>query len=168
MAQDTANYPYWVQMMQDPHANFYQTQRAFEQYWANRKVTKGHGWRVFKRWEYMMQSRINPDGSIPTPSATFNAYEAYVKTAQHAAAQSPAGNWTSYGPSQTPNTPGYEGLGRINTVAFHPTDGNKLYIGAPAGGMWQSTDGGTTWTSNTDHLPTLGVSAIIILSLIHI
>lgn len=158
-SNDTSEYPYWIEMMQDPNANFYQTQRAFNIYWQDRKVTRSSGWKVFKRWEYMMQSRVNPDGSQPAPDATFNAYGQY-----QAKNRSASGTWTNMGPAEipAPGPAGYEGLGRINTVAFHPTDPNTFYIGAPSGGMWQTSDGGLTWISHTDTLPTLGVSSIII------
>ncbi|MEI6884442.1 MAG: PKD domain-containing protein [Bacteroidota bacterium] len=157
--KDTANYPYWVEMMQDPNANFYKTQRAFNIYWKDRKITKGCGWKVFKRWEYMMQSRINPDGSIPSPDVTFNAYFA-LKTPK----LSQIGNWVSLGPAHipAPGPAGYEGLGRLNTVGFHPTDPNKFYVGSPSGGFWYTSDGGQHWLTSTDTLPTLGVSAILV------
>ena len=156
---DTANFPYWISMMQNPDANFFQTQRAFNIYWKDRKITRGCGWKVFKRWEYMMQSRVNADGSIPAPDATATAYEDFGKSAQTV-----SGSWINLGPSQipAPGPAGYEGLGRVNTIGFHPTDPNKLYVGAPAGGLWQSADGGNTWVTHTDTLPTLGVSAIAV------
>ena len=156
---DTASYPYWIEMMQDPDANFFQVQRAFNQYWKDRKITRGCGWKVFKRWEYMMQSRVNPDGSRPAPDATFNAYSEYEGNSR-----SSAGSWVNMGPAQipAPGPPGYLGLGRLNVVAFHPTDPNKFYVGAPSGGMWQTTDGGLTWDTHTDTMPTLGVSAIVV------
>lgn len=156
---DTANYPYWIEMMQDPAANFYQTQRAFQQYWNGRKITRGCGYKVFKRWEYMMQSRVNPDGSQPDPASTMNAYHQYQDQSR-----SMSGNWVSIGPSTipSPGPAGYEGLGRLNVVSFHPTDPNKIYVGAPSGGLWQSTDDGVTWVTHTDTMPTLGVSAIVV------
>lgn len=156
---DTTNFPYWIEMMQNPDANFFQTQRAFTQYWKDRKITRGCGWKVFKRWEYMMQSRVNPDGSLPVPEAAYNAYTEYQNKSR-----SMAGSWVNMGPSQipSPGPPGYLGLGRLNVVAFHPTDPNKLYVGAPAGGMWQTSNGGNTWETHTDTLPTLGVSAIVV------
>jgi len=156
---DTASYPYWIEMMQDPSVNFFKVQQAFNTYWKDRPVTKGCGWKPFKRWEYMMMSRINPDGSRPAPDETFNAYMTLNKNVR-----SSNGSWTTHGPAEIPGggPAGYEGLGRINVVGFHPTDANKIYIGAPAGGLWQSSDGGQTWESHTDTLPTLGVSAILV------
>ncbi|MEI7663441.1 MAG: hypothetical protein WCK34_14630, partial [Bacteroidota bacterium] len=156
---DTANFPYWVQMMQDPGANFFRTQRAFNIYWKDRKITRGCGWKVFKRWEYMMQSRVLADGSIPPCDQTYNAYRQFGDSPLSA-----SGTWVNLGPAQipSPGPAGYEGLGRINVVAFHPTDPNKFYIGSPSGGMWQTTDGGATWVTHTDTIPTLGVSAIIV------
>ena len=46
------NHPHWVDMMQDRSINFYETQKAFEAYWEDREVTKGSGWKPFKRWEW--------------------------------------------------------------------------------------------------------------------
>jgi hypothetical protein len=157
---DTSQYPYWIQMMQDPDANFFQTQRAFELYWKDRAITKGCGWKPFKRWESYMQTRVSPTGEKPAPDAVFNAYNSYLQ--QHDQPQSLNGNWISQGPFNIPMAKGYQGLGRINAIAFHPTDPNTIYIGAPSGGLWVSTQGGNSWTTYTDILPTLGVSAIVI------
>lgn len=156
---DTSNYPYWIEMMQDPSVNFFKVQRAFNTYWKDRPITKGCGWKPFKRWEYMMMNRINPDGSRPAADETYRAYMTLKKNVR-----SSNGNWISEGPAEIPGggPAGYEGLGRLNVVGFHPIDANKIYVGSPSGGMWQSSDAGQTWVSHTDTLPTLGVSAIII------
>jgi photosystem II stability/assembly factor-like uncharacterized protein len=45
-------------------------------------------------------------------------------------------------------------------VAFDPADSNTFYIGSPAGSTWKTTDGGNTWASLYDFLPTLGVADI--------
>lgn len=156
---DTADYPYWINMMQDPDVNFFQVQRAFDLYWADRPVTRSSGWKVFKRWEYMMQNRVAPDGTRPAPDAVFNAYAAFADNSE-----SVSGNWVSLGPSEipAPGPPGYEGLGRLNVIAFHPTNANTLFVGSPSGGFWKTTDGGLNWITTTDTLPTLGVSAIVV------
>jgi PKD repeat protein/photosystem II stability/assembly factor-like uncharacterized protein len=156
---DTANYPYWISMMQDESVNFFKVQSAFNTYWQNRQIKKGCGWKPFKRWEYTMKSRIYPNGDRQPADATYNAYKDYLKSNR-----STNGNWTSLGPSLIPDPgpAGYEGLGRINTVGWHPTNPDIFYIGAPSGGLWQTSDGGVTWVSHTDSLPSLGVSSIIV------
>ena len=54
--------------------------------------------------------------------------------------------------------------GRVTAIAVDPTDatGNTVYIGGAAGGVWKTTDGGTTWTSLTDTQPSLAVGSITI------
>ena len=156
-SKDTSDYPYWIQMMQDPGANYFATVSAFEKYWKNRTITKGCGWKVFKRWEYIMRGRISPDGTKPAPDKIFNAWQSFTNINR-----SSSGNWISLGPSTipAPGPAGYEGLGRLNVVAFHPTDQNKIYVGSPSGGFWLSANNGSTWSTSTDNLPTIGVSAI--------
>ena len=41
----------WIDQMQDPSNNFYDIQRSFNDYWENRTIEKGKGWKQFKRWE---------------------------------------------------------------------------------------------------------------------
>jgi len=155
---DTANYPYWIEMMQDPSANFFQTQKAFEVFWENKEVTAGCGYKPFKRWEYRMSQIVDESGYKPNTSETFYTLKNYLPI------KSVSGNWTPLGPNfnQTTSYGEIPGVGRLNTVAFHPTDPNTIYAGAPAGGLWISNDNGATWNSSTDDMPTLGVSSILI------
>ncbi|MDD3525766.1 MAG: PKD domain-containing protein [Bacteroidales bacterium] len=154
-----AEHPYWIEMMQDESVNFYTVQHAFETYWTDRKITKGCGWKPFKRWEYMMSSRVNPDGSRPPADLVWQEYHSYLD--KYPDSKSATGNWENLGPYLIPSK-GYEGLGRINALGFHPTDPKKIYIGAPSGGFWISNDYGATWRTTTDQLPSLGVSSIAV------
>lgn len=157
---DTSDFPYWVKMMQDQNANFHATVSAFETYWQNREITKGSGYKPFKRWEYMMSQRVNPDGSRPAPDRELKALNQFRNTRNN---QTTGGDWEALGPFHVPSGyNGYRGLGRINALAFHPSDEDHFFIGAPAGGLWETTNHGETWEVLTDHLPTLGVSAIIV------
>lgn len=155
---DTATYPFWIEMMQDPQVNFFEVQRAFESYWKDRPVTRSSGWKPFKRWEYMMSLRVSPTGERPSPDKPWKEYWKYQNSQKQLT--DPAGNWTELGPQYLPING--SGLGRLNAIAFHPADDNIIYVGAPSGGLWKSVDGGQFWTSNTDHLPTLGVSSILV------
>jgi len=159
--KDTADYPYWIEMMQDQNVNLFDVQKAFETYWEGREITKGSGWKPFKRWEWWMESRVSHNGERPVPGKTWKAYFKYLDS--HPDAKFTNGNWINLGPIHLPSgDKGYKGLGRVNAVAFHPTDANVVYIGAPAGGLWKTADGGSTWSTTTDNLPTLGVSAILV------
>ena len=155
---DTSEYPYWISMMQDPNANFFQIQSAFNKYWENREITKGSGWKPFKRWENLMKDRVTTDGRMPAPDEVMNIYNTYMT--QYDNSSSLDGAWTNQGPFEIGG--GYEGLGRLNAVAFHPTNPDIVYVGAPSGGLWFTTTNGNEWSSTTDGLPTLGVSAIAI------
>ncbi len=158
--KDYTSYPYWIEMMQDQDVNFYEVQAAFEAYWKDRPITKGCGWKPFKRWEYrMQQGRINSDGTRKSPTRVLNSYKEFTTSTR---AQR-AGAWECLGPYNLPgNGRSYQGLGRINAIAFHPSDADVIYIGAPAGGIWMTDQGGNNWENLADDLPTLGVSAIIV------
>ncbi|MCP4220571.1 MAG: hypothetical protein GY765_38445, partial [bacterium] len=54
------------------------------------------------------------------------------------------------------------GAGRINCVAYNPGNTDIIWVGAPAGGLWKSTNGGVTWSTTTDDLANIGVSWIVI------
>lgn len=156
----------WVTMMQQPGANFYDIQREFNNYWQNRPRQKGDGWKAFKRWEYFWESRILPDGSFPPPSLIWKAVEqklrdkAAAKQSKKNRLQTPTANFSLMGPASS--IPSGGGAGRINCIAFNPTNTNIMWAGSPGGGLWKSTNGGASWTTNTDQFTTLGVSAIAI------
>ena len=156
------NYPVWAEMMQDENANFYQTQAAFEQFYAQRTRSKGDGWKPFKRWEWYMESRVNADGSRIAPSTILWEYKSFVAQYGNSPQKSSTATWTELGPVGMPTngTGQPNGLGRVNGIGFHPTDANTFYIAAPSGGIWKTTNGGSTWSPLTDTLPTLGTSCI--------
>ena len=78
---------------------------------------------------------------------------------QATSSNGPLGDWRPLGPF---NGNVINGIGRLNCIAFDPTDNNVFYVGAPAGGLWKTSDGGQSWVTTTDELTSLGVSAIAI------
>lgn len=52
--------------------------------------------------------------------------------------------------------------GRVVSIAPHPIDANTCYIASASGGVWKTTDGGTTWTPLTDQLSNMNHGAIAI------
>jgi photosystem II stability/assembly factor-like uncharacterized protein len=118
-------------------------------------------YKQFKRWEYYWENRVLSTGVFQNPMHTYNEYIKY-KTNQYRSTTSE--NWISLGPSTIPESTSsfYAGLGRINVVEFNPSNSNIIWIGTPAGGLWKSTDAGSTWVSKGNNVPNLGVSDIAI------
>ena len=151
----------WVNGMFSPENNFFVTQENFESFWDEKTIEKGKGWKQFKRWEAFMAPRVNQDGSFPYKSL----YREYLKTKNQLRSSNVVqANWTAVGPTQVPlqSSGRKRGIGRLNVIEFDPNNPSTLWVGAPAGGLWKSTDAGLSWTSNTDLLPNLGVSDIAI------
>ena len=52
--------------------------------------------------------------------------------------------------------------GRVRAFAINPLNGNILYTGGVAGGVFKSTNAGATWTVLDDFLPSLSVTSILV------
>jgi photosystem II stability/assembly factor-like uncharacterized protein len=159
---DYATHPRWIEMMEDPGANFFEIQKAFYSYWQGRTTHRGDGYKPFKRWEYYWQYRINPDGSFPPSGHIYREYQRFAAAQPESSLKSGNAGWLELGPKTRVDYGGYVGVGRLNAIACHPTDTSIVYAGAPSGGLWKSIDGGHHWVVLTDHMPSLGVSSILI------
>lgn len=52
--------------------------------------------------------------------------------------------------------------GRVAAVAVHPTNESVVYLGAASGGVWKTTNGGTSWTPVFEATGTQSVGAITV------
>ncbi len=74
-------------------------------------------------------------------------------------------NWLNLGPEVVPpkiDSQKKSGAGRINCIAFHPTNPMIMWAGAPSGGFWKTLNGGSSWFTTTDDLISIGVSDIAV------
>lgn len=168
----------WVEKMQDPNANFYQIKSEFDAYWSTHDHTeKGKGYKVFKRWENFVEPRVYPSGDLSQLSLTSKNYEIFLKDYQSKNQGTngktigggsnliSSATWTAIGPmGAISGSAGGQLLksGRLNFITITPGNPNTLWIGAPAGGLWKSTNGGTSWSTNTDLLTVNGCSDLAI------
>ena len=147
----------------DQNTTLQDIQVLAEAYFANRDKGRGSGYKQYKRWEYKMERQVNADGKIQNFSKlAWDVIEELSST--NPPVERSMANWSALGPtSYTNGANGYNGgLGRVNVIAFHPTNANIIYIGMPAGGVWKTTDGGTTWSPMADILASIGVSGIAV------
>jgi photosystem II stability/assembly factor-like uncharacterized protein len=68
--------------------------------------------------------------------------------------------WTPVGNGMVPGNGG--GVGRINVIRFDPSNTNTIYIGTAGGGVWKTTNGGTSWTALSDLIPVTSIADIAI------
>ncbi len=153
-------------------SNFFEIKKSMNEYWKSQNVhngfksengveTKVPYWKIYKRWEYYWEQRVNQvTGEFPK-TTSIDEYEKY-KSNQNNFNGEPdyTESWTNLGTNTSGG--GYAGLGRINCIAFHPTDVNTFWVGSPSGGIWKTINGGTNWTILNNNLTTIGVSAIVI------
>jgi len=149
----------WPELMADPEVNFYDVQETFRQAWEGREVEKGKGFMAYKRWEWFMEPRVFPSGDRFPGDAVMRAIEENPQF--YGLSNSLAGDWTYIGNTGVPTGGG--GAGRVNSVRTATGSANELYACAPAGGLWKTTNGGSSWSlMNTDFLASIGVSDVAV------
>ncbi len=119
----------------------------------------------FDRWAWYWQQHLDDNGYMVSPVKTWEEWQKSLNApaAKGSQSRTTAGtpsNWVFQGPDSTGG--GYAGIGRINAIAFHPTDAKTIYAGSSGGGLWKTIDSGRTWNSCYDNYPTLGVSDIVV------
>ncbi len=71
-------------------------------------------------------------------------------------------SWVSDGPSYTTGSSVADGIGRFDAIAFHPTNANIIYAGSTSGGIFKTTNAGSSWVALAGYLPSLSVAAICV------
>jgi photosystem II stability/assembly factor-like uncharacterized protein len=118
----------------------------------------------WRRYEYYISNRLGPDGGfVNIAEKTIAAVGLQPNRQQPQSFEDPntsqitAGNWSLVGPYTAP-----EGMGRVDRLAFHPTDPNTIFAGASSGGLWKTTNAGGIWINLTPDIPALGISGIVV------
>ena len=125
----------------------------------NGKVVKEGKDYHFHRWVWYWERHLDENGYLVPPIKNWLEARAFDKNkSAHKTTAVDMSNWTFQGPDKSPG--GYNGVGRINVIAFHPTDSNSFWIGSAGGGAWRTSNSGVTWTKISDDLPVLGISDI--------
>lgn len=149
----------WQGKMLNSEVNFYEARDAFERYWAGKEYERSKGYKQFKRWEWFMEQRCFPTGVRPRPDAVMRAMQEAPEMFSSNAMMN--GAWQYIGNTSIPANGG--GAGRVNSVRNQPGSSSIFYACAPGGGLWKTTNGGTSWSlMNTDYLAAIGISDVAI------
>ena len=150
----------WSVMMRDPNVSFFETKARFNEFWSNRPMEKGKGFKAFKRWEWFNEPRVNPQtGAYPEADAVWQAMQDSPE--MFTLNENMLGDWTYIGNTAVPNSGG--GAGRVNSVRSLPGSTTTWFACTPGGGLWKTTNSGGTWSVvGTDFLSSIGVSDVAI------
>jgi len=69
------------------------------------------------------------------------------------------GEWEFDGPASFDE---YNSIGRVNRIAFHPTDINRIYAATAGGGLWYTPNNGIDWNPLTDQIPNMNLSGVVV------
>jgi photosystem II stability/assembly factor-like uncharacterized protein len=139
-------------------------QQAFGSYYLHNPVLAGREtadngeYLKFKRWEAFVEPRLDEKGHFPAGKLAEEWNK--EKDKKHLDLVSNSANWTLIGPDSIPGGGG--GMGRTNVLRFQPGNPQILWLGSANGGLWKSTNAGTSWKQATGFLPSLGIADIAI------
>ncbi|KAA1247637.1 RICIN domain-containing protein [Aquimarina sp. RZ0] len=165
----------WIQSAQQSGANFYEIRneisKRFEEKKKNKQVeviSKSNNIKIigendfvkFRRWEWYMSQRVHQDGTFPSSLELQQGYDDFVNKEQSITAKAAGATWTNI--SRTSNDGGYWSMGRTTDIGFHPSNANIFWVCGQKGGVWKTTDGGSTYIPQGDNLPFLGAGAIVV------
>ena len=110
----------------------------------------------YMRWKHYWKNKLNSDGTLGDPTAYFR------KEAVQSRNFGPYDEIPWFNIALPENLGGQIGVGRTTSVAFHPTDPDIFWVSTAIGGIWKTLDGGETYISIADNLPTLAVSVVLV------
>ncbi|MGQ0720928.1 MAG: hypothetical protein ACT4PE_05050 [Candidatus Eiseniibacteriota bacterium] len=117
--------------------------------WTSRP---GGGYKPYHRARWFMEARQGPPG-VSTARLRAEARDEGTTRAARFRGTRPA--WFSTGPHTL--------SGRCTSIAFDPTDAGVVYVGTAGGGLWKSTDAGSSWAPLTDFETSLSIGAVAVL-----
>ncbi len=131
---------------------------------------------IYEQWNYFWKDRMQVNGSRPGELADVADYALAGSYASNPAMRGPGapttqavpaicttgnqGNWSAAGPFtfQSPI------MGNVTSLYVNPTNQNTILAGSSRGGLFKTTNGGTSWTNLTDasRLPCMGITSIVV------
>ncbi len=115
------------------------------------------------RWEWYMRPRLDSNGDFFDYRKLKEVEFEKLATNRSGLTEATNSQWAFAGPHASTHTSGdYRGLGRVDCIAFHPTDPSTIFVGTPGGGVWKTTNDGATWDNISFNLPNTSVSSIAV------
>jgi hypothetical protein len=102
--------------------------------------------------DYFYLQRVSRDGTVNLKARREALKQARVLRESRADSPLAAGEWELRGPLNVG--------GRVSDIVGDPQNPNKFYVGAASGGVWKTTNGGSTFTPIFDGVGSLSIGAL--------
>lgn len=150
-------------MIADGSYTVQEIQKEAKKYFNSVGTERGKGYKQYRRWEYNAMRLMDENGKLKTAGYYYNELERYNNYVNQNfdLSRTTVGNWITEGPTDWNATSGWNpGVGRITSLAIDPGNTDHIIIGGHTGGVWKTTNGGTSWTVLTDNLSNLSVNSL--------
>ena len=124
---------------------------------------------VRKRSEWFYGQRAYPHQHVPSRAYQRALAQLEQKRAAEAAARlrqkkpQTAPSWTSIGPQPIDTPYGASVVsGRVTAIAINPSNTSNIYITGAQGGVWETTNAGSSWTPLTDTQVSLASGSLVL------
>lgn len=166
--------PQRLQTLLQGKQNFYNIRKTVEDYYGSelsrvpgtdtkqlKKIMRDR--KHWNRWFWYMEGRLDVNDNIVNVAEKTNDAITLQRQNRANLTEAVSGDWIEVGPTAVNfGVANQRGIGRVDRIVFHPTDGNTIFACTPAGGIWKTTNGGTSWSPVSAFLPSLGVSGFVI------
>jgi hypothetical protein len=137
------------QLMERTDLSLQQINELANAYFEKVGTGEGTGFKQYQRWYYEKQFHTDDKGYFIHPETEFRAYANAMSTAKRTTNLT----WTELGPQTWTYTSGWNpGVGRVTSVAVNPSDTTIIYVSSPGGGIWKSSNSGSSWTPLIDFI----------------
>lgn len=148
-----------LEIISEDNVNYQQTVDDAEAYFDVAGRGKGTGYKLYQRWKSRAEARVMPDGRVLSAKVLAEV----LANESRNAGSSRSAVWNSLGPLAWTNGGGYNpGVGRVTAIAVEPVNQQIIYIGSPGGGLWKSTNAGSSWLPLGDNFDNMEVWGIAI------
>ncbi|MFV8346310.1 LamG-like jellyroll fold domain-containing protein [Flavobacterium sp. ZB4P13] len=140
-----------------PGANYFQIKEKFDTYFGNHKWEESKPRELGESWIKENIFYLDKEGFVQSPPP-FDTSRADIETNNVFAATTTrtAGSWGLIGPVNSATTT-YSGKGNHGGYVYlnriDPTNPQKMFVSFLMGGLWVTSDGGTSWVLTDSNFP---------------
>jgi photosystem II stability/assembly factor-like uncharacterized protein len=119
--------------------------------------------KLWSRKAFYLSNRLDENGNLTNiDKRNIEALQHMNMGANGPSQNSSTATWSFIGPSSISNVNSSTGIGRVDRIAFHPSDPKILYVGTPNGGLWKSINDGLSWFSLTNNIYNQSISGVVV------